>query len=78
MIAEWFWKFSKLRLEQYVIWQLPDVQAGFRKGRGTRDQMANIQWIIEAAKEFQTKIYFCFIGYAEDFDCVDHSKLENS
>ena len=55
--------------------ELPDVQAGFRKGRGTRDQMANIQWIIEAAKEFQTKIYLCFIGYAKDFDCVDHSKL---
>ena len=71
-------KILQIRLQQYVNRELGDVQAGFRKGRGTRDQMANIQWIIEAAKEFQTKIYFCFIGYAEDFDCVDHSKLENS
>ena len=55
--------------------QLPDVQAGFRKGRGTRDQIANICWIIEKAREFQKNIYFCFIGYAKAFDCVDHNKL---
>ena len=55
--------------------ELPDVQAGFRKGRGTRDQIANIRWIIEKAKEFQKNIYFCFIDSAKDFDCVDHNKL---
>ena len=55
--------------------ELPDVQAGFRKGRGTRDQIANINWIIEKAREFQKKIYFCFIDYAKAFDCVDHNKL---
>ena len=55
--------------------QLPDVQAGFRKGRGTRDQVANIRWIMEKAKEFQKNIYFCFIFYAKAFDCVDHNKL---
>ena len=55
--------------------ELPDVQAGFRKGRGTRDQIANIRWIIEKAREFQRNIYFCFIGYAKAFDCVDHNKL---
>ena len=58
--------------------ELPDVQAGFRKGRGTRGQIANIHWIIEKAKEFQKNIYFCFIDYAKAFDCVDHNKLENS
>ena len=58
--------------------ELPDVQAGFRKGRGTRDQIANIRWIIEKAQEFQKNICFCFIDYAEAFDCVDHNKLENS
>ena len=58
--------------------ELPDVQAGFRKGRGTRDQNANIHWIIKKAKEFQKNIYFCFIDYAKSFDCVDHNKLENS
>ena len=58
--------------------ELPDVQAGFRKGRGTRDQIANIRWIIKKAREFQKNIYFCFIDYAKDFDCVDHNKLENS
>ena len=58
--------------------ELSDVQAGFRKGRGTRDQIANIRWIIEKAKEFQKYIYFCFIDYAKAFDCVDHNKLENS
>ena len=57
---------------------LQDVQAGFRKGRGTRDQIANIRWIIEKAREFQQSIYFCFIDYAKAFDCVDHNKLENS
>ena len=58
--------------------ELPDVQAGFRKGRGTKDQIANICWIIEKAQEFQKNIYFCFIDYAKAFDCVDHNKLENS
>ena len=58
--------------------ELPDVQAGFRKGRGTRDQIANIRWIMERAREFQKNIYFCFIDYAKAFDCVDHNKLENS
>ena len=56
-------------------WELPDVQTGFRKGRGTRDQIANISWIIEKAREFQKNIYFCFIDYAKAFDCVDHNKL---
>ena len=63
------------RLQQYMNWELPDVQAGFRKGRGTRDQIANICWIIEKTKEFQKNIYFCFIDYAKAFDCVDHNKL---
>ena len=58
--------------------ELPDVQAGFRKGRGTRDQIANIRWIMEKAREFQKSIYFCFIDYAKAFDCVNHNKLENS
>ena len=66
------------RLQQYVNHELPDVQAGFRKCRGTRDQIANILWIIENAREFQKNIYFCFIDYAKAFDCVDHNKLENS
>ena len=57
--------------------ELLDVQAGFRKGRGTRDQIANIRWIMEKAREFQKNIYFCFIDYAKAFDCVDHNKLEN-
>ena len=59
-------------------WELPDVQAGFRKGRGTRDQIANIHWVIEKVREFQKNIYFCIIDYAKAFDCVDHHKLENS
>ena len=63
------------RLQQYMNRELPDVQAEFRKGRGTRGQIANICWIIERAKEFQKSIYFCFIGYAKVFDCVDHNKL---
>ena len=62
-------------LQQYVNRELPDIKAGFRKGRGTRDQLANIHWIIEKAREFQKIIYFCFIDYAKAFDCVDHSKL---
>ena len=66
------------RLQQYVNCELPDVQAGFKKGRGTRDQIANICWIIKKAREFQKNIYFCFIDYAKAFDCVDHNKLENS
>ena len=65
-------------LQQYVSHELPDVQAGFRKGRGTKDQIANICWIMEKAREFQKNIYFCFIDYAKAFDCVDHNKLENS
>ena len=71
-------KTLQARLQQYVNWELPDVQAGFRKGRGTRDQMANIRWIMEKAREFQKNIYFCFIDYAKAFNSVDHSKLENS
>ena len=72
-------KILQARLQQYMNRQLPDVQAGFRKGRGTRDQIANIFWIMEKAREFQKNIYFCFIDYAKAFDCVDHNKLwENS
>ena len=68
-------KILQARLQQYVNCELPDVQAGFRKGRGTRDQIANIHWIMEKAREFQRNIYFCFIDYAKAFDCVDHNKL---
>ena len=68
-------KILQARLQQYVNHELPDVQAGFRKGRETRDQIANIHWIIEKAREFQKTIYFCFIDYAKAFDCVDHNKL---
>ena len=68
-------KILQARLQQYVNRELPDVQAGFRKGRGTRNQMANIHWIIEKAKEFQKNIYFCFIDCAKTFDSVDHNKL---
>ena len=68
-------KILQARLQQYVNCEHPDVQAGFRKGRGTRDQIANIRWIMEKAKEFQKNIYFCFIDYAKAFDCVDHNKL---
>ena len=71
-------KILQARLQQYVNCDLPDVQAGFRKGRGTRNQIANIRWIIEKARVFQKNIYFCFIDYAKAFDCVDHNKLENS
>ena len=63
------------RLQQYMNHELPDVQAGFRKGRGTRDQIANICWTIEKAREFQKNIYYCLIDYAKAFDCVDHNKL---
>ena len=68
-------KILQARLQQYVNHELPDVQAGFRKGRGTRDQIANIRWIIKKAREFQKNIYFCLIDYAKTFDCVDHNKL---
>ena len=68
-------KILQARLQQYVNRELPDVQAGFRKGRGTRDQIANISWIIEKAREFQKNIYFCFINSAKTFDCVDHNQL---
>ena len=68
-------KILQVRLHQYMNCELPDVQAGFRKGSVTRDQTANIQWIIKKAREFQKNIYFCFIDYAKDFDCVDHHKL---
>ena len=68
-------KILQARLQQYVNRELPDVQAGFRKGRGTRDQIANICWIIEKVREFPKNVYFCFIDYAKAFDCVDHNKL---
>ena len=68
-------KILQARLQQYVNRELSDVQAGFRKGRGTRDQIANIPWIIKKAREFRKNIYFCFIDYAKAFDYVDHSKL---
>ena len=69
-------KILQARLQQVLVnRELPDVQAGFRKGRGTRDQIANILWIIEKSREFQKNIYFCFIDYAKAFDCVDHNKL---
>ena len=71
-------KILQARLQQYMNRELPDVLAGFRKGRGTRDQIANIRWMMEKAREFQKNIYFCFIDYAKAFDCVDHNKLENS
>ena len=71
-------KILKARLQQYVNREIPDVQAGFRKGRGTRDQIANICWVIKKAREFQKNIYFCFIDSTKAFDCVDHNKLENS
>ena len=68
-------KILQARLQQYLNQELPDVRAGFRKGRGTRDQIANICWIIEKAREFQRNIYFCFIDYGKAFDCVDHNSL---
>ena len=71
-------KILQARLQQHINYELSDVQAGFRKGRGTRDQVANIHWIMEKAREFEKNIYFCFIDYAKAFDSVDHNKLENS
>ena len=68
-------KILQAKLQQYVNHELPEVQTGFRKGRGSRDQIANICWIIKGAREFQKNIYFCFIDYAKAFDCVDHNKL---
>ena len=68
-------KILQARLQQYVNHELPDVQARFRNGRGTRDQMANIRWIMEKTREYQKNIYFCFIDYAKAFDCMDHKKL---
>ena len=68
-------KILQARLQQYVNHDLPDVQAGFRKGQGTRDQIANIRWIMEKAREFPKNIYFCFIDYVKAFDCVDHNQL---
>ena len=71
-------KILQAKLQQYVKWELPDIQAGFRKGRRTRDQIANIHWIIEKAREFQKNIYFWFIDYAKAFDYVYHNKLDSS
>ena len=71
-------KILQARLQQYMSCELPDVQAGFKKGRGAKDQIANICWIIEKAGEFQKNIYFCYIVYDKAFECVDHNKLENS
>ena len=70
-------KILQARLLQHMIWELPDVQAGFQRGRGTRDQIASIRWIMEKARDFQNNIFFCFIDYAKAFDYVDHNKLEN-
>ena len=71
-------KILQVRIQQYVNCELPDIQAGFRKGRGMRKQIAKFHWIIEKAREFQENIYFCFIHYAKAFDSVDHHKLQNS
>ena len=71
-------KIFQARFQQYVNWEIPDVQARFREARRTIDQIVNILWIIEEAREFQKNIYFCFIDYVKAFDCVDHNKLENS
>ena len=71
-------KILQARLQKYLNWEVPDVQGGFRKGRGIRDQIANICWIIEKAREFQNSIYFCFIDYAKTFNCVDHNKLQKT
>ena len=71
-------KILQARLSQYVNRELPDIQAGFRKGRGTRDQVINIHWIFENSREFQKNVYFCFIDHAKVFDCIDHNKLKNS
>ena len=74
-VSNVMFKILQARLQQYVNCELPDIQAGFRKGRGTRDQIANICWIIEKTREFQKNICFCFIDYAKAFDCLDHNKL---
>ena len=74
-VSKVMFKILQARLQQYVNHEIPDIQAGFRKGRGTRDQIANIHWIIGKAREFQKNIYFCFIDYAKAFDCVDHNQL---
>ena len=71
-------KILQARLQQFMNQEIPDIQAGFRKGRGTTDQIANVHWFIEKPREFQKNIYFCFTDYAKPFDCVDHNKLENS
>ena len=71
-------KILQARLQQYMNCELPDIQAGFRKGRRTRDQIANIRWLIKKAREFRKNIYFCFTDYAKAFECVGHNKLENS
>ena len=71
-------KILQARLQQYVKWEIPGVKYGFRKGRGTRDQIAKIHWIIEKAREFQKNVYFCFIDYAKAFDCVDQQTVDNS
>ena len=71
-------KIFQARLQQYMSHELPDIQAGFRKGRGTRGQIANIRWVTEKARELQKNIYFCLIDYAKAFDCVDHKKMESS
>ena len=71
-------KILQARLQQHMNWELPELEAGFRKGRGTRDQIANICWIIKKAREFQKNIYFCFIDYTKDFDYVDYNRIENS
>ena len=78
MLEKVMLKILQAWLQQYVNCELPDVQAGFRKGTGTRNQIANIRGIMEKAREFQKNIYFCFIDYTKAFDCVDHNKLENS
>ena len=77
-VTKVIFKILQAKLQQYMNQELPDIQDGFRKVRGSRDQIANIHWIIKKAKEFQNNIYFCFIDYVKAFDCVDHSKLENS
>ena len=77
-ISKLMLKILQARLQQYTNCELPDVQVGFRKGRGTREQIANIHWITEKAREFQKNINFCFIDYAKAFDCVVHHKLKNS
>ena len=71
-------KILQARLQQYMNQEIPDIQAGFRKVRGTRDQIANIHWIVEKASEFQKNIYFCFVDYTRAFNCMDHNNLENS